>query len=62
MIKYQGLITLYRNRNSIMLDMKDVKKRILTNLAVTFPEFEKITDPLSCIRSVINSKKLKITS
>ena len=45
--EYQGLRTLYRNRNSIMLDMKDVKKRILTNLAVTFPEFEKFTNPFT---------------
>ena len=45
--EYQGLRTLYRNRDSIMLDMKDVKKRILTNLAVTFPEFEKFTDPFT---------------
>ncbi len=30
-----------------MLDMKDVKKRILTNLAVTFPEFEDFTNPFT---------------
>lgn len=45
--EYQGLRTLYRNRDSIMSDMKDVKKRILTNIAVTFPEFEKFTDPFT---------------
>ena len=45
--EYQGLRTLYRNRDSIMMDMKDVKKRILTNLVVTFPEFEKFTNPFT---------------
>jgi len=45
--EYQGLRTLYRNRDTIMLDMKDVKKRILTNIAVTFPEFERFTDPFT---------------
>jgi len=45
--EYQGLRTLYRNRDSIMNDMKNLKKRILTNLAVTFPEFEKFTDPFT---------------
>ena len=47
--EYQSLRTLYRNRTSIQDDMKDVKKRILTNLAVTFPEFEYITNPFTNI-------------
>ncbi len=45
--EYQSLRTLYRNRAVIQEDMKDVKKRILTNLAVTFPEFEYITNPFT---------------
>ena len=45
--EYQGLRTLYRNRDSIMSDMKNLKKRILTNIAVTFPEFENFTDPFT---------------
>ena len=47
--EYQSLRTLYRNRTAIQNDMKDVKKRILTNLAVTFPEFEYITNPFTNI-------------
>jgi len=47
--EYQSLRTLYRNRTTIQNDMKDVKKRILTNLAVTFPEFEYITNPFTNI-------------
>ena len=47
--EYQSLRTLYRNRNAIQNDMKDVKKRILTNIAVTFPEFEYITNPFTNI-------------
>ena len=45
--EYQSLRTLYRNRSSIQADMKDVKKRILTQITVTFPEFEKIMKPFS---------------
>lgn len=45
--KYQSLRTLYRNRASIQNDMKNLKKRILTNLAVTFPEFEYIINPFT---------------
>ena len=45
--EYQSLRTLYRNRTTIQSDMKDIKKRILTNLAVTFPEFEYITNPFT---------------
>ena len=45
--EYQSLRTLYRNRTAIQSDMKDIKKRILTNLAVTFPEFEYITNPFT---------------
>ena len=45
--EYQSLRTLYRNRASIQNDMKDLKKRILTNLAVTFPEFEYIINPFT---------------
>ncbi len=47
--EYQSLRTLYRNRTTIQNDMKDVKKRILTNLAVTFPEFEYIVNPFTNI-------------
>ena len=47
--EYQSLRTLYRNRTTIQNDMKDLKKRILTNLAVTFPEFEYILNPFSNI-------------
>lgn len=47
--KYQSLRTLYRNRTTIQNDMKDLKKRILTNLAVTFPEFEYIINPFTNI-------------
>lgn len=45
--EYQSLRTLYRNKASIQNDMKDLKKRILTNLAVTFPEFEYIINPFT---------------
>ena len=45
--EYQSLRTLYRNRTTIQNDMKDLKKRILTNLAVTFPEFEYIINPFT---------------
>ncbi len=47
--EYQSLRTLYRNRTTIQNDMKDVKKRILTQLAVTFPEFEYIVNPFTNI-------------
>ena len=47
--EYQSLRTLYRNRTTIQNDMKDLKKRILTNLAVTFPEFEYIINPFTNI-------------
>ena len=45
--EYQSLRTLYRNKFTIQSDMKDLKKRILTNLCVTFPEFEKFTNPFT---------------
>ena len=45
--EYQSLRTLYRNRASIQSDMKELKKRILTQIAVTFPEFENFIDPFS---------------
>ena len=44
---YQSLRTLYRNRSSIQADMKDVKKRILTQITVTFPEFEGFIKPFT---------------
>jgi len=47
--EYQSLRTLYRNRTTIQNDMKDIKKRILTNLAVTFPELEYIMNPFTNI-------------
>jgi transposase len=47
--EYQSLRTLYRNRTTIQSDMQDLKKRILTNLAVTFPEFEYIVNPFTNI-------------
>lgn len=45
--EYQSLRTLYRNRASIQADMKEVKKRILTQITVTFPEFEGFIKPFS---------------
>ena len=42
--EYQSLRTLYRNRASIQSDMKEVKKRILTQVTVTFPELENFID------------------
>jgi len=45
--EYQSLRTLYRNRSTIQKDMKDVKKRILTQITVTFPEFENFIKPFS---------------
>jgi transposase len=45
--EYQSLRTLYRNRASIQHDMKEVKKRILTQVTVTFPEFENFMDIFS---------------
>ena len=45
--EYQSLRTLYRNRASLQSDIKEIKKRILTNISVTFLEFESIVDPFS---------------
>ena len=45
--EYQSLRTLYRNKATIQADMKDVKKRILTQITVTFPEFENFMKPFS---------------
>ncbi|CAA6805954.1 MAG: Transposase, partial [uncultured Sulfurovum sp.] len=45
--EYQSLRTLYRNRASIQKDMKEVKKRILTQITVTFPEFEGFINPFT---------------
>lgn len=45
--EYQSLRTLYRNRATIQSDMKDVKKRITTQITVTFPEFEGFMKPFS---------------
>ena len=45
--EYQSLRTLYRNRASIQSDIKEIKKRILTDISVTFLEFEHIVDPFS---------------
>ena len=45
--EYQSLRTLYRNQISIQKDMKDVKKRILTQITVTFPEFEGFINPFT---------------
>jgi len=45
--EYQSLRTLYRNRASIQSDMKEVKKRILTQITVTFPEFEGFINPFT---------------
>jgi len=45
--EYQSLRTLYRNRSTIQADMKDVKKRILTQITVTFPEFEGFINPFT---------------
>ena len=45
--EYQSLRTLYRNRASIQSDMKEIKKRILTQITVTFPEFESFINPFT---------------
>ena len=45
--EYQSLRTLYRNRSAIQSDMKNVKRRILTQIVVTFPEFEGFIKPFS---------------
>ena len=45
--EYQSLRTLYRNRTTIQADMKDVKKRILTQITVTFPEFDGFMNPFT---------------
>ena len=45
--EYQSLRTLYRNRITIQLNMKEVKKRILTQITVTFPEFESFINPFT---------------
>lgn len=45
--EYQSLRTLYRNRASLQNGIKEIKKRVLTQLSVTFLEFESITDPFS---------------
>ena len=45
--EYQSLRTLYRNRASIQSDMKEVKKRILTQVTVTFQELENFIDIFS---------------
>jgi hypothetical protein len=45
--EYQSLRTLYRNRASIQHDMKEVKKRIITQVTVTFPELENFIDIFS---------------
>lgn len=45
--EYQSLRTLYRNRAAIQSDMKEVKKRILTQVTLTFPELESFADIFS---------------
>jgi len=45
--EYQSLRTLYRNRATIQSDMKSVKRRILTQITVTFPEFEGFIKPFT---------------
>jgi len=45
--EYQSLRTLYRNRASIQGNMKEIKKRILTQITVTFPEFEGFINPFT---------------
>lgn len=45
--EYQSLRTLYRNRAALQGNMKELKKRILTNISVTFPEFETLVNPFS---------------
>lgn len=54
--EYQSLRTLYRNRSSIQADMKDVKKRILTQITVTFPELEGFLKPFSVTGLVLLDK------
>jgi hypothetical protein len=45
--KYMALRVLYRNRNSCLKESKEIQKRILNILTVTFPEFEKFINPFS---------------
>ncbi len=54
--EYQSLRTLYRNRASIQSDMKEIKKRILTQTTVTFPEFESFTNPFTISGLVLLDK------
>ena len=54
--EYQSLRTLYRNRASIQADMKEVKKRILTQITVTFPEFKVFIKPFSVSGLVLLDK------
>ena len=54
--EYQSLRTLYRNRATIQADMKDVKKRILTQTTVTFPEFEGFIKPFTVTGLVLLDK------
>jgi len=45
--EYQSLRTLYRNRASLQSNMKEIKKNILTQITVTFPEFESFINPFT---------------
>ena len=45
--EYQSLRTLYRNRASMQNNIKDIKKNIITQVTVTFPEFENFIDMFS---------------
>ena len=45
--EYQSLRTLYRNRASLQSGIKEIKKRMLTQLSVVFLEFENIVNPFS---------------
>jgi len=45
--EYMALRVLYRNRNSCLKESKEIQKRVLSILTVTFPEFEKFINPFS---------------
>jgi transposase len=50
--EYQSLRTLYRNRASLQSDIKEIKKRILTNISVTFLEFSSVDRILKLFRHI----------
>ena len=45
--EHMALRVLYQNRNSCIKESKEIQKRMLSILTVTFPEFEKFINPFS---------------